>query len=212
MNELLNEAEGINLTIDKIISQGARQYESIANDYNDYKEDRKRELINKSRSDLAKRIKNQLESLSNQTEDLADKNLLDVEKSVHSMRSSALRKDERNIAESQFRSALSLLNTKNEVVILNELKKSSLNSERNEFSFTILENIGNYGLSDKAIDQAIQIMKKNDMINFYLDFLRTQKEIEAIQDKISYHTKYLDAGTVNTNYRFNKELRNEFAK
>lgn len=207
METLLNEATNINEKIDRIISQGLQQYERIAIDYQDYKDEKREKLISDSRMDLTKRIKNQLEHLASETENLEDESLIQMQKTIYPKRSSKMDGESKLIGESEFRSALSLLNTRNENLILNELKKASMNFARNEFSFFILENINNFDLSDETINAAIEIMKKNDKIEFYLNYLKTKKEIEAIRDKINYHKRYLEIGTINKNYSLNRQIR-----
>lgn len=205
--DILNEVENINLTIDTIIERGAKQFDKIPVEFADRKEEAKLKLINDARKSLTENIKSQLQHLQEKTENLADENEIQMQKVLHPMRISELRKEERIIAEQQFRSALALLNTKNETMLLNELRRSVLNNSRNEFNYTILENIQSFGFSDKLIDNVIEIMKKNSYIQHFVEYAKIEKEIEAIQDKLNYHLAHLEAGAINRNYNLNREFR-----
>ena len=208
IEELATDLEKLDENINLLLKNGISEYENIPARFADRLPGKKEELIKEARTELTSRIKDRLDFFKEEISNLVDEGDRSALCSFHQGRRS-WDSGRRTAAETAYQSAMSLLNTKNENMILNEFKRSVIDDERHEFTYTILENFLSIGLSREAEDKIIELAKKNEKINQYLEYLRIGKSAEEIINKIDGQKSHLLMGQINKNYAINKNIRDK---
>lgn len=206
MENLLNDLAILDGKIDSVIDNGIKEFSKIPKQFSDRLPAAKNQLTKKSELDLTSQIKGRLEDYKTKILSIVEQSKKQALKDFHSGRQSWNR-EEQILAENLYQSAITLLSTKNENMILNEFRRSAIDDNRHEFTFTILENFLSLGLSKETEDKIIEAAKGNEKINDYLFFLKVKKDADDILDKINYQIPFLESGSINGNYDFNKSIR-----
>lgn len=137
--------------------------------------------------------------------------LTDIENKISNLiypkRSSGI-SAEQQAGESQFQSALSLINSKNEGLIKSEIKKSLSNPNRNDFSFSAFEILRNSNdFKDSFKDEIGTMFNEHPLAKDYTLAEKVKQNLNEIQSQIGYYKRAVSSGKLDSNYSINKNIR-----
>lgn len=126
---------------------------------------------------------------------------------IYPKRSSGI-STEQQAGETQFQSALSLINSKNENLIKSELKKSLSNPNRNDFSFSAFEILRNSDDFKPAFKDEIGTMfNSHPLAKDYTLSEKIKQNLGEIQSQVNYYKRAISSGKLDSNYSVNKNIR-----
>lgn len=130
-----------------------------------------------------------------------------ISRLIYPKRSSGI-STEQQAGESQFSSALSLINTKNEALIKSELKKSLANDNRTDFSFSAFEILRNSEDFKPAFkDEIGNMFNSHPLAKDYTLSEKIKANLNEIQSQVNYYKRAVSSGKLDANYSVNKNIR-----
>ncbi len=195
-----------------------RQFEiGIKNKVNAYKglPEAFKEFLPEARSkkieENEKRILNETAKYLQSTEEKIKPHLSEIEEKISRLiypkRSSGI-STEQQAGETQFQSALALVNSKNEALIKSELKKSLANVNRNDFSFSAFEILRNSDDFKPAFkDEIGSLFNSHTLAKDYTLSEKIKHNLTEIQSQVNYYKRAVNSGKLDSNYSVNKNIR-----
>ncbi|HMN16292.1 MAG TPA: hypothetical protein PKD03_01635 [Ignavibacteriaceae bacterium] len=207
MNELLEQTSEMRTDFENVMSAKIKNFLKVADSFDEFLPEVKTKKIEENE----KRILNETSSLLDnyqtkirEKESEVLKRLTDI---VSPKRSSGIA-SEMTAGESQFQSALNLINTKNKALIKAELEKSLPNRNRDDFNFAIWEVLKYSDLGKDFHDEVIQMFSNYTGVQDYALVNEALDEIKEIKTQISYHRSAIRSGKLNNNYQVNRSIKN----
>lgn len=207
MDELLNQTSEMRSDFENVMTSKIKTFQKVADSFNEFLPEVKAKKIDENE----KRILNETSALLDnyqtkikEKESEVLKRLTDI---VSPKRSSGIA-SEIAAGESQFQSALNLINTKNKALIKAELEKSLPNRNRDDFNFAIWEILKYSDLGKDFHNEVIEMFIDYTGVQDYALINKALEEIKEIKTQISYHRAAIRSGKLNNNYQVNRSIKN----
>lgn len=207
MENLLNESEQLLKSFETGINSKVNAFKGLPDAFKDFLPEARVQKIKENE----KRILNETAHYLKATEEKIKPRFTEVEEKISRLiypkRSSSI-SAEQQAGESQFQSALSLINSKNENLIKSELKKSLSNDSRNDFSFSAFEILRNSNdFKDSFKDEIGTMFNSHPLAKDYTLSEKIKQNLNEISNQISYYKHSIQNGKLNSNYSVNKNIR-----
>ena len=207
MENLLAESETLLKSFETGIKNKINAFKGLPEAFKDFLPEARSKKI----AENEKRILAETSQYLQSTEEKIKPYLTGIEEKISRLtypkRSSGI-STEQQAGETQFQSALSLINSKNENLIKSELKKSLANSNRTDFSFSAFEIIRNSDDFKTSFKDEIGIMfNSHTLAKDYTLSEKIKHNLTEIQSQVNYYRRAVNSGKLDSNYQVNKNLR-----
>jgi len=200
--ELLETAANEMLaTFEKNMGNRINSFKSIPEQYSDFLPEARSEKI---RAEKEKLLSGTLSFLLKMEEQLKPK-FDEVEKEI-SKKIFPLRTAGSAAGEAQFQSALAVVNSKNENLILGELEKS-LATNRIDYSFSIIDLLSKSDMKEDFKIKAAELFRGNPIAEDYDKLLTVKNKFNEIKNQIGFYKRQISNGSVPDTYKINRAFR-----
>lgn len=207
METLLQESEQILNQFQTGIKNKVNAFKGLPEAFKDFLPEARTQKIRENEKRILAETSNYLQA----TEQKIVPRMAEIEEKIsrviYPKRSSSI-SGEQTAGESQFQSALSLINSKNENLIKSELKKSLSNDNRNDFSFSAFEILRNSNdFKDSFKDEIGTMFNSHPLAKDYTLSEKIKQNLNEIQSQVNYYKRAVNSGKLDSNYQVNKNIR-----
>ncbi len=207
MENLLNESEQLLKSFETGIRFKVDAYKGLPEAFRDFTPEAKNKKIAENQKRILSETSNYLQSIEPKLNSYYNEIEEKTSRLIYPKRSSGI-STEQQAGETQFQSALSLINSKNEALIKSELKKSLSNNNRTDFSFSAFEIIRNSDDFKPAFkDEIGTIFNSHPLAKDYTLSEKIKHNLNEVQNQIGYYRRAVNSGRLDSNYSVNRNIR-----
>lgn len=207
MEKLEQETADFLEQFEKGIKYKVNAFKGLPEAFKEYLPEARAKAIKENEKRLLTETSNYLQSVEPKLNSYLNEIEEKILRLIYPKRSSSI-SAEQQAGESQFQSALNLINTKNENLIRSELKKSLSNSNRNDFSFSAFEILRNSNdFKPEFKDEIGTMFNSHSLAKDYTLSEKVKQNLNEVKSQVNYYKRAVSSGKLDSNYSINKGIK-----
>lgn len=207
MENLLSDSEQVLNQFETTIKNKVNAFKGLPQAFEDFLPEARTQKIKENEKRILNETSNYLKSIEPKLNSYFNEIEEKTSRLIYPKRSSGI-STEQTAGESQFQSALSLVNSKNENLIKSELKKSLANPNRTDFSFSAFEILRNsQDFKESFKDEIGTMFNSHPLTKDYTLSEKIKHNLNEINSQVNYYKRAVSSGKLDSNYSVNRNIR-----
>lgn len=207
MENLLSDSEQVLNQFETTIKNKVNAFRGLPQAFAEFLPEARTQKIKENEKRILNETSNYLKSIEPKLNSYFNEIEEKTSRLIYPKRSSGI-STEQTAGESQFQSALSLVNSKNENLIKSELKKSLANPNRTDFSFSAFEILRNsQDFKESFKDEIGTMFNSHPLTKDYTLSEKIKHNLNEINSQVNYYKRAVSSGKLDSNYSVNRNIR-----